>query len=162
LKTSLATQRSASQHKSESGSLIRCLPEPPTQSHTAIVVKTRSLNATQNALCKAFSETRDICHTDATNGGPCCLLSVWRNLADSNSKDVTMQTAIRIKGQKISDSSEESMATSKQKRAARKNIKKAAAAAKKHRTIAHLPKSTRTALGKKGASAARKKRAARR
>jgi hypothetical protein len=50
------------------------------------------------------------------------------------------------------------MATSKQKAAARKNIKKAAQAAKKTRTIAHLPKKTRTALGKKGAAAARKKR----
>ncbi|MGB7436303.1 MAG: hypothetical protein WBR26_14340 [Candidatus Acidiferrum sp.] len=40
------------------------------------------------------------------------------------------------------------MATQKQRSAARKNIKKAATAAKKKRTIAHLPKSTRTALGK--------------
>jgi len=44
-----------------------------------------------------------------------------------------------------------------QKAAARKNIKKAAAAAKSKRTIAHLPKKVRTALGKKGAAAARKK-----
>jgi hypothetical protein len=40
------------------------------------------------------------------------------------------------------------MASEKQRSAARKNIKKAASAAKKKRTIAHLPKSTRTALGK--------------
>jgi hypothetical protein len=40
------------------------------------------------------------------------------------------------------------MATEKQKAAARRNIKKASAAARKKRTIAHLPKSTRTALGK--------------
>jgi hypothetical protein len=40
------------------------------------------------------------------------------------------------------------MATAKQKAAARANIKKAAAAAKKKRTIAKLPKSVRTALGK--------------
>lgn len=40
------------------------------------------------------------------------------------------------------------MATEKQRAAARKNIKKAIAAAKKKRTIAHLPKKTRTALGK--------------
>jgi ABC-type transport system involved in Fe-S cluster assembly fused permease/ATPase subunit len=51
------------------------------------------------------------------------------------------------------------MASAKQTSAARKNIKKAASAARKKKTIAHLPKSTRTALGKKGASAARKKRA---
>lgn len=43
------------------------------------------------------------------------------------------------------------MATAKQKRAARKNIKKAAAAARKARTIVHLPKATRTALGKQAA-----------
>ena len=49
------------------------------------------------------------------------------------------------------------MAKSTQRTAARRNIKKAAAAAKRKRTIAHLPKATRTALGKKGA-AARKRR----
>jgi len=43
------------------------------------------------------------------------------------------------------------MASAKQKAAARRNIKKAAAAARAKRTIAHLPKSTRTALGKQGA-----------
>jgi hypothetical protein len=47
---------------------------------------------------------------------------------------------------------------SKQSRAARKSIKKATAAAKKKRTIAHLPKSVRTALSKKGAQAAKGKR----
>jgi hypothetical protein len=50
------------------------------------------------------------------------------------------------------------MATAKQKAAARKNIKKAAKAAKRKRTVAHLPKKTRTALGKEGAKAARRKR----
>jgi hypothetical protein len=50
--------------------------------------------------------------------------------------------------------------TSKQKAAARKNIKKAAAAAKKRKTISRLPKKTRTALGKEGAKAARRKRRA--
>jgi hypothetical protein len=54
------------------------------------------------------------------------------------------------------------MAKSKQRAAARKNIKKAAAAARQKRTIAKLPKKTRTALGKEGAKAARRKRAARR
>ena len=49
------------------------------------------------------------------------------------------------------------MATSAQRTAARRNIKKAAHVARRKRTIAHLPKSTRTALGKKGA-ATRKKR----
>ena len=38
------------------------------------------------------------------------------------------------------------MATSKQKAAARKNIKKAAKAAKRGKTISKLPKKTRTAL----------------
>jgi hypothetical protein len=50
------------------------------------------------------------------------------------------------------------MAIGKQKAAARRNIKKAAGAAKKKRTIAHLPKQTRTALGKEGAKAAKRKR----
>jgi len=52
----------------------------------------------------------------------------------------------------------ERMATERQRRAARKNIKKAAAAAKTKRTIAHLPKATRTALGKQ-ASKVRKQKA---
>ncbi len=52
------------------------------------------------------------------------------------------------------------MATSKQKAAARKNVRKAAAGAKKKKTISKLPKRTRTALGKEGAKAAKKKRRA--
>lgn len=52
------------------------------------------------------------------------------------------------------------MASPKQKAAARRHVKKAAAAAKKKRTIAHLPKATRTALGKQAAKVARQKRAA--
>lgn len=50
------------------------------------------------------------------------------------------------------------MASTKQRAAARKNIKKAAGAAKKKRTIAHLSKKTRSALGKEGAKAAKRKR----
>jgi hypothetical protein len=50
------------------------------------------------------------------------------------------------------------MATDKQKAAARKNIKKAQSAAKEKRTVANLPKSTRTALGKQGAKVAKQKR----
>jgi hypothetical protein len=50
------------------------------------------------------------------------------------------------------------MVSTKQRVAARRNIKKAAGAAKRKRTIAHLPKKTRTALGKEGAKAARRKR----
>lgn len=52
------------------------------------------------------------------------------------------------------------MASAKQAAAAWTNIKKAAAAAKRKKTISHLPKSTRTALGKQGDKAAKKKRAA--
>ena len=48
------------------------------------------------------------------------------------------------------------MSTEKQRAAAKKNIKKAAAAAKSKKTIFHLPAKTRTALGKKGAEAAKK------
>jgi hypothetical protein len=50
------------------------------------------------------------------------------------------------------------MPSEKQRSAARKNIRKAATAAKKKRTIANLPKSTRTALGKQGAKVAKEKR----
>ena len=50
------------------------------------------------------------------------------------------------------------MATSKQSKAARRNIKKAAGAAKRKRTISKLSRKTRTALGKEGAKAARRKR----
>jgi hypothetical protein len=52
------------------------------------------------------------------------------------------------------------MASTKQRTAARRNIKKATAAAKRKKTIAHLPKRTRTALGKQAAKVARQKRAA--
>jgi hypothetical protein len=44
--------------------------------------------------------------------------------------------------------------TQRQKLAARKNIKKAANVAKRKRTIAHLPKKTRTAIGKEATTAA--------
>lgn len=50
------------------------------------------------------------------------------------------------------------MATTKQRTAARKNIKKAAGAAKSKKSIASMPKSTRTALGKQGAAVAARKR----
>jgi len=50
------------------------------------------------------------------------------------------------------------MTTRKQRAAAKRNIKKAAKAARRKRTVAHLPKKTRTALGKEGAKAPRKKR----
>ena len=49
------------------------------------------------------------------------------------------------------------MASSLQRAAAKRNIKKAARAAQKKRTIAHLPKSTRTALGSKARSLRRKR-----
>lgn len=54
------------------------------------------------------------------------------------------------------------MATAKQKAAARRNIKKAAKAAKRKKTIAHLPKKTRTALGRQGAKVAQQERRSRR
>jgi len=50
------------------------------------------------------------------------------------------------------------MASAKQRQAARRNIKKAARAAKKQRTVAHLSKAKRRALGREGAKAAKKKR----
>ncbi|HEX4332818.1 MAG TPA: hypothetical protein VH040_11815 [Usitatibacter sp.] len=50
------------------------------------------------------------------------------------------------------------MASTKQKAAARRNIKKAAKAARGKRTISNLPARTRTALGKQGAKVAKQKR----
>jgi hypothetical protein len=58
----------------------------------------------------------------------------------------------------VSSSREALMTSTRQRAAARRNIKKAAATAKRKRTIAHLPKKTRTALGKQGAKMARQKR----
>jgi hypothetical protein len=43
------------------------------------------------------------------------------------------------------------MASQKQRRAAKKNIKKAIKAAKRKQTLKHLPKKTRQALGKQAA-----------
>jgi hypothetical protein len=50
------------------------------------------------------------------------------------------------------------VASAAQRAAARRNIKKAATAAKRKRTIAHLPKRTRTALGKQAAKVAKRKK----
>jgi hypothetical protein len=44
------------------------------------------------------------------------------------------------------------MASSKQRRAARENVKKAQAGAKEKQTLKNLPKETRTALGKEAAA----------
>lgn len=50
------------------------------------------------------------------------------------------------------------MATAKQRRAARRNVPKAREAATSERTIAHMPKKIRTALGKQGAAVAQRDR----
>lgn len=50
------------------------------------------------------------------------------------------------------------MATAKQSRAARQNVTKARDAATSKRSIAHMPKQTRTALGKQGAAVAERNR----
>ena len=50
------------------------------------------------------------------------------------------------------------MATTKQRSAAKRNVKKAQAAARQKKTIANMPKKTRTALGKQGAAVAQRKR----
>ena len=52
------------------------------------------------------------------------------------------------------------MATTKQRQAARKNVKKAQAGARQKKTITKLSKQTRTALGREGAKAAARKRGA--
>jgi hypothetical protein len=50
------------------------------------------------------------------------------------------------------------MATTKQTKAAKRNVTKAREAATAKKTIAHMPKQTRTALGKQGAAVAQRKR----
>jgi hypothetical protein len=50
------------------------------------------------------------------------------------------------------------MYSAKQATAARRNGKKAAAAAKSKKTISHLSKATRTALGRQGAKVAQQHR----
>ena len=50
------------------------------------------------------------------------------------------------------------MATHKQVSAARRNVKKAQAGARKKRSIAKMPASTRSALGRQGAAVAARKR----
>ena len=50
------------------------------------------------------------------------------------------------------------MVTTKQRKAAKKNVRKAISTAKRKKTIAHMPKKTRTALGKQAAAIARRKR----
>ena len=50
------------------------------------------------------------------------------------------------------------MATTKQVRAAKQNVRKAQAGARKKRSIASMPARTRTALGKQGAAVAARKR----
>jgi hypothetical protein len=52
------------------------------------------------------------------------------------------------------------MATQKQRETARKNVKQAQAGAREKRTISHLSKDTRSALGREGAKAAARKRGA--
>jgi len=50
------------------------------------------------------------------------------------------------------------MATQRQRQAAKRNIRRAISASKRKRTIANMPKRTRTALGKQGAAVAQRKR----
>jgi hypothetical protein len=53
---------------------------------------------------------------------------------------------------------EVSMATAKQTAAAKRNVRKAQSASRQQRTIAHMPKATRSALGKQAAAVAQRKR----
>lgn len=50
------------------------------------------------------------------------------------------------------------MASSAQRSAAKRNIRKAISASKAKKTISHLPRGTRTALGQQGAAVARRRR----
>jgi hypothetical protein len=56
---------------------------------------------------------------------------------------------------------EDDMTTEKQRAAARRNVKKAAKTARAKKSIASMPKKTRTALGKQGAAMAERKRSGR-
>jgi hypothetical protein len=53
---------------------------------------------------------------------------------------------------------EDAVATKKQTQAARKNVRKAAKAAREKRSLANMPKATKTALGRQGAAVAQRKR----
>jgi hypothetical protein len=48
--------------------------------------------------------------------------------------------------------------TTKQRKAAKKNVRKAISSAKRKKTIAHMPKKTRTALGKQASAVRKRKR----
>ena len=50
------------------------------------------------------------------------------------------------------------MATAKQVKAAKRNVKKAQAGAKSTRSLAHMSRAKKTALGKQGAAVAQRKR----
>jgi hypothetical protein len=50
------------------------------------------------------------------------------------------------------------MSSARQRKSARRNVHKAGRAARRKRTIARLPKSVRTALGKQASKVARSKR----
>lgn len=50
------------------------------------------------------------------------------------------------------------MASERQRQAARRNVRRAIGTAKSKRTIAHMPKKTRTALGKQAAAVAQRNR----
>jgi len=50
------------------------------------------------------------------------------------------------------------MSTTRQRRGARRNIRKAAKAARRKRTISHLPKKTRRALGRQASKVAKRRR----
>ena len=50
------------------------------------------------------------------------------------------------------------MATTKQTQAAKRNVRQAQQAASRKKTIASMPKETKTALGKQGAAVAQRKR----
>ena len=49
------------------------------------------------------------------------------------------------------------MVTTKQRKAAKKNVRKAISTAKRKKTISHLPRKTRTALGKQANKVKRQK-----
>ena len=79
-------------------------------------------------------------------------------MVNADHRPVKPSPALRLHGSGASTRTQEEMhmASMKQRRAAKRNIKKAAAAAKRKQTLKHLPKRTRRALGKEGAKARRR------
>jgi hypothetical protein len=79
-------------------------------------------------------------------------------MVNADARSVKPSPALRLQVSGASEHAQEEagMASTKQRSAARRNIKKAASAARRKQTLKHLPKRTRQALGKEAAKARRR------